>query len=168
MCRTALLILTSFLVFTSLGCEREDLHYDDGKEVNQDPPAGSEEDDMLGRVARLLPGEWKGSAKMDFIDNDNQWKHNRYDEVTLSFSPITTRGMEGDGSESDYEGGKRVWKMAFKWQVDTSDVIHLTYADGRRMVSTSYHLDDNVFNARFVSTDQLETDEYSLTRSSQP
>ena len=103
---------------------------------------------------------------MDFIDSDNQWKHNEFDDVRLSFSLPEGNSPWGNGSESDYRDGKRVWKMSFTWKVDSTETITLKYADGRQMISTKkkYDLDDHTFHAVFDSKDLMETDEYTLKR----
>lgn len=179
----AVLIWMMILVLATVGCEREDLHYDapekpDTEDKNpssptdeKDPSAPNDDDpstptDANNRLAELLAGEWQGCATMDFIDSDNQWKHNEFDDVRLSFTPIERGATWGSGKEADYRDDKRVWMMAFTWQVDSTDAVILKYADGRLMTSkkSKYDLDDNTFHATFVSRDQTETDEYTLTR----
>lgn len=164
----AALIFTILLVLATMGCEREDLRYDDPdtpREEEEKPPTPTPSDDDY-RLTDLLAGEWQGSATMDFIDSDNQWKHNEFDDVRLSFSLPEGNALWGKGQESDYKDGKRVWMMNFTWQVDSTETIILKYTDGRQMTSTSkkYELDDNTFHAVFVSKDLTETDEYTLKR----
>ena len=162
----AALIFTMFLVLATTACEHEDLRYDDpatpGVEEEKTPVSPGDDH----RLTDLLAGEWQGSATMDFIDSDNQWKHNEFDDVRLSFSLPEGNAPWGNGSESDYRDGKRVWKMSFTWKVDSTETITLKYADGRQMTSTKkkYDLDDHTFHAVFDSKDLMETDEYTLKR----
>ena len=164
----AAMIFTMFLVLATIGCEREDLRYDSpgtpGEEEEKPPSPIPSGDDH--RLADLLAGEWQGSATMDFIDSDNKWKHNEFDDVRLSFSSPEANKLWGNGKESDYRDGKRVWMMTFTWQVDSTETIILKYADGRQMTSKKkkYELDDNTFHAVFDSKDLMETDEYTLKR----
>ena len=164
----AAMIFTMFLVLATIGCEREDLRYDSpgtpGEEEEKPPSPIPSGDDH--RLADLLAGEWQGGATMDFIDSDNQWKHNEFDDVRLSFSSPEANKLWGNGKESDYRDGKRVWMMTFTWQVDSTETIILKYVDGRQMTSKKkkYELDDNTFHAVFDSKDLMETDEYTLKR----
>ena len=164
----AAMIFTMFLVLATIGCEREDLRYDSpgtpGEEEEKPPSPIPSGDDH--RLADLLAGEWQGGATMDFIDSDNQWKHNEFDDVRLSFSSPEANKLWGNGKESDYRDGKRAWMMTFTWQVDSTETIILKYADGRQMTSKKkkYELDDNTFHAVFDSKDLMETDEYTLKR----
>lgn len=164
----AALICTMFLVLVTIGCEREDLRYDTpdtpGTETGEGNSSGIPGDNR--HIAELLAGDWQGSATMDFIDSDNKLKHNEFDDVRLSFLLPEDHTMWGSGKESDYRDGKRVWMMSFTWQVDSTDALILKYADGRQMTSkkSKYTLEGDDFHAKLVSTDLIETDEYTLKR----
>jgi|GEM_PF-7021636 len=170
--QAAVMLLASLLSLTFTGCEREDLHYDnptiwDGN-IDEEPfvPEGN---DNLHQTADLLAGEWKGVMETDYIDSySNHPTHKRYDDVTMVFQPFAEKAVNGTGKETICEQGKVVWRMPFKWHVDTLDAIVIKNDENVVMTAKKYELTSDIFNATFVSSDLLETAVYSLKRSSEP
>lgn len=148
------------------------MHYDnpttwDG-DIDEEPfvPEGN---DNLHQTADLLAGEWKGVMETDYIDSySNHPTHKRYDDVTMVFQPFAEKAVNGTGKETICEQGKVVWRMPFKWHVDTLDAIVIKNDENVVMTAKKYELTSDIFNATFVSSDLLETAVYSLKRSSEP
>ncbi|MBO4850876.1 MAG: hypothetical protein J5529_08245 [Prevotella sp.] len=169
---TAVMLLAGFLSFASMGCEREDLHYDNPAEwdgdIDEDPyvPEGN---DSLHQTAELLTGEWKGSMVTDYVDSHtNQPVTKSYDDVVMVFQPFAERAVNGKGKETISEDGKVVWWMPFTWYVDAKDAIVIKDVEGTKRTATQYELTESQFNATFVSSDLLETSVYSLKRNNVP
>lgn len=161
-----------FLAFVASGCEREDLHYPDpspspSDSIYEEPYTPKEAGEALVLASRLN-GSWHGSLKSRYINDYGVTVSGEY-TTEMSFSQYETKAVNGNGTESDYEDGKRVWQMAFTWFVESSasgsTSLRMKRADGYELVSKMCRFDGDTLKMELVSTDGLETNNYVLTSS---
>ena len=155
-----------------LGCEREDLGYQQEKAGDPSPPSSEEDyehpvvpgnNDSIVSLARLIAGEWKGDAHTVYVNDYGVTERHSF-TTQLIFQLFEEGAVNGKGSETDVENGRQVFKMAFTWWVDTKGRLSMKYADGHQMMSVYFRVDSSTFSGQLVSDDALEKEEFSLVR----
>ena len=161
-----------FLAFVAFGCEREDLHYppptpSTTDSIYEEPYTPKDAGEAIA-VASRLNGSWQGSLTSRYIDDYGKTVSGEY-TTEMSFSQYEVKAVNGSGSESDYKDGKRVWKMAFTWFVESyaegGTSLRIKRADGYELVSKVCRFDGDTLKMELVGTDGLETNNYVLTSS---
>lgn len=151
-------------------CEDDYWYYDD-------PPApwhgdyykdayvpDDDNSDYLISMASVLRGQWDGTIKTEYVDDYGQTQRGTYG-ADFQFDQYKANTINGRGREIDYADTEEVYNMRFSWYIDEkTEDIYLKFDDGREMLVTSFHLDDNSFYGTMESVDGLEVDEFNLTR----
>ena len=168
-CASVMTVL--ILALAVVGCEREDLGYNQAKA--QDPPSDEDyehavvpsRNDSIVALARLVSGEWKGEAQTAFYNDYGVAERHTF-TTQLLFQLFEEGAVNGKGSETDVENGRQVFKMSFTWWIDTKGRLNMKYADGHQMMSVFFRVDSNTFTGQLVSDDALEKEEFTLMRQS--
>ena len=114
-------------------------------------------------LASSFCGYWSGEISTEYKDDQGiTWKGTY--NTTFSFILDNSNTLKGFGVETDSEKGKVVYQSEFTWMLSLDNGLQLIYDDGRKMFSTSFHLEDNVLDATLMSNDGLETDVLHLVR----
>ncbi len=159
--------LVAFMAVALTGCEHDDWYYYEpwhGDYYRDAYVPNDNNSDYFISLASVLRGQWEGTITTDYIDDQGNRQTGSYG-ADFQFDQYQSNTINGRGREIDYTQNEQVYNERFSWYIDSkTEDIRLKYDDGREMLVTSYHLDDNSFYGTMESTDGLEVDEFNLSR----
>ena len=164
--------MMAFMAVTLTSCEDDDWYYEPyydwhGDYYRDAYVPNDDNSDYLISMASVLRGQWEGTIKTEYVDDYGQTQRGTFG-ADFQFDQYKTNTINGRGREINYNlsrDSEEIYRMPFSWYIDSkTEDIYMKYDDGREMLVTSFHLDDNSFYGTMESTDGLEVDEFNLTR----
>ena len=155
------------------GCERDHWYYDEpyhgwhGDYYRDAYVPSDDNSDYLISMASALRGQWEGTISTEYIDDYGHTQKGTF-LADFQFDQYKANTINGRGREIDYswpKGEEEIYRMPYSWYIDSkTEDICMKFDDGREMLVTSFHLDDNSFYGTMESKDGLEVDEFNLSR----
>ncbi|MGI6222569.1 MAG: hypothetical protein ACOYJG_03050 [Prevotella sp.] len=172
-----LIMLIAACGMTFVSCDDDDW-YDDwywGNYWDDGPDRPNDDDEEIDfvRMAQTLAGDWHGTTKATYQDENGQWQTvEYYTEINFTLASQTNATF-GNGLQNDFEGDslQATYSRQFTWYIDTQDNlgdIIIEYIDpenvsNKYMMIISYddlHLDERSFTGKLVAVDNTESDEF--------
>ena len=172
-----LMLLIAVGSLTLASCDDDDdWYYDDwyyGRNWHDGNHDNDQPDDQIDfvKMAQTLAGDWHGTTKATFQNQDGQWQTvEYYTEINFTLASASNATF-GNGLQNDFEGDNQqaTYSRQFTWYIDTQDNpgdIIIEYIDPNNVSSKfkmiiSYddlRLNERTFTGKIVAEDNTESD----------